>query len=221
MDCSKKQCVRYLGQGLSDICTEKCPAIIDWKQFLQEAKIEEMHRDEWEVLWRDAHFHVKYDSLLFFPRPLAGASVYRIKKIRVKETPDRFPETEWTIHVQAENMPNHDQEVSRVVWCHLARTGGDYCTLYKYDRLDKSRPEGAIGQPINLKHGIKRWKMRPHAFSIAEVYLYVAPDGRKEDVILVDTIHGYKWEVSMGCSRYSSLEKAEKEIIKFLSPKRK
>ena len=173
MDCSKKQCVRYLGQGLSDICTEKCQAIIDWKQFLQEAKIEEMHRDEWEVLWRDAHFHVKYDSLLFFPRPLAGASVYRIKKIRVKETPDRFPETEWTIHVQAENMPNHDQEVSRVVWCHLARTGGDYCTLYKYDRLDKSRPEGAIGQPINLKHGIKRWKMRPHAFSIAEVYLYV------------------------------------------------
>jgi hypothetical protein len=221
MACGKKQCVRYLGQRLSDICAEECPTIISWEEFLQEAKIEETYRDEWEVLWRDVHFHVKYDSLLFFPRPLSGTSVYRIGKVRTERDSDRYPENDWEIHVQAQDMSDHSQEVSRAVWCHLARTGGDYCTLYEYNRLDKSRPEGTIGQPIELKHGIKRWKMRSHALSIAEVYLYVAPDGRKEDVILVETLNGYKWEISTDYSRYGSLERAEKAIIKFFSPNRK
>ena len=198
-------------------CATEMKAGIIWEDFLKKSSIQKReNNEEWLVQYETSSFKIRFESFVMYPRSLQGLSVFKVKKL-IK--PDKDWDYYWDIHVKADcryDWPN--EEVLRVVWCHLDRTKGDYCKLYEYDKLDKSRPEDAMGEPKNMGNGIQRWKLRPHLTSIAEEYLYLTSDGRRSDVILIDTINGYEWEVSETYQRFGSQQRAEKEALKQLLP---
>jgi hypothetical protein len=193
-----------------------------WEEFIAEAKVERLGRDEWRVMWRRECFHVKYESFIMFPRPLCGASVFRIEKYKAGWQSSSYPSTVWTIHIKAEKgIRWRKRDILRVAWSHSGRREGDNCyTLYDYDRLvkPKFRPRGAIGKAINIPGNIRRWKLETNSLSIAERYRYFSEAGREEGVILIETPNGYKWEnsISQGDRRFESLAEAEKEVIDYL-----
>lgn len=187
---------------------------INWEDFLKNASIERKSTEEWSVNYETQEFILKYESFVFFPRPLAGATAFLLKKIK-QNAKDKF-DYEWKIHIKADLRDYPKKELLRVVWSHLDRTEGDYCILYKYNTLDNQIPKGAIGAPKEMIDKIKRWKIQPHTMSVAEAYIYIAPDGCQEDIVLIDTVEGYRWETSVGCNRYNSFKKAENKVIKFL-----
>ena len=98
--------------------------------------------------------------------------------------------------------------------------GKFHYVLFQYDTLDKKRPEGAIGEPVELKDGIKRWEIDrslppgiPFSSLIHKMYVYTTDNGTTlGDVVLTDTSKGCLWETSSG-NRYESLREAEEEIL--------
>jgi hypothetical protein len=195
--------------------------IIPWEEFLKKSSIEKTGHDKWCVRFEDQIFEITYESFVMYPLSLQGATAFRLEKIKPKDAKESW-RPYWEIYVRADLREYPDEEILRVVWSHLGRTEGDENriprTLYEYDRLDKSIPEGAIGEPKEMAGGIKRWKIsRPLGHVIVETYVYVAADGKPAgDVILVETTNGYKWEISTDCSRYNSLQAAERKILKSL-----
>lgn len=191
---------------------------VDWKEFLKESSIEEQGTDEWLVSFRESNFKVKYENFVMYPRSLSGICAFIVRKLKPNYQSDW--DYEWDIHVRADLRTYPKEEILRVVWSHLGRTKGDYTyTLYEYDRLDKERPKDAIGEPKDMGNGIKRWKIRLDPVmrsSIAETYIYLAPDGKQSDIILVDTIKGYEWETP-DIKRFNSFRAAEKHVLKKLT----
>ncbi len=196
---------------------EQIRAEVSWEEFLKKSSIEKTEHDRWRVYYGEQIFIVQYESFVMFPLPLSGISAFRVKRFSSPEAEKNWKES-WEIHVRADLRSYPDEEALRVVWCHLGRTKGDDCyTLYEYDRLDKSRPEGAMGEPQEMANGIKRWKIRCNSVSsVVETYIYVAPNGQRRDVILTETIKGYKWEISTDYSRHNSLQAAEKKLLESL-----
>jgi len=196
-----------------------------WEEFLAEAKVERLGRDEWRVLWGHDRFEMKYDSYVMYPLPISGASAFRLKKFKAGWQSARYPQTAWEIHIRAEKgIRWRKRDILRVAWSHSGRREGDNCyTLYDYERLvnPKFRPRGAIGKAVNLPGGIRKWKIDFRSPSIIERYDYISEDGHRADVILIETPNGFKWEnsISQGDRRFESLAEAEKEIIEHLRKK--
>lgn len=195
---------------------------VSWEEFSSQATIEEKFHNEWLVRYGDSIFEVSYDCYLIYPPALAGASAFRVKKIEKGKTPEGFnyERDMWDIHVKTDLRGDWpDAEILRVVWCHLGRTEGDYWnTLYEYDRLDKTRPEGAIGHPVELEEGkVKRWQIARRSSLIHKSYIYITSDGESlGDVILIETGSGEcLWETN-ALNQYESLREAEEEILQRL-----
>lgn len=198
-------------------CIQPCPEVVGWEEFLADSTVEDGSLcNEWNINYGEDTFNVKYESFLMYPLSLQGAVVFRI--IRRLPGQRSYTADQWWIYVQAELGGDHRAEAQRAVWCHLARRKGDDRRLYTYDRLDKDRPEGAIGQPTEMVGGIKRWRIQRDSSVVLSTYLYITADGRRATVILVDGINGPRWENSLDYEkRYPSLEKAEKPVIRVLA----
>ena len=198
-----------------------CP----WEEFLSEATVERLGRDEWRVLWKNERFEMKYESFIMFPRPLCGATVFRLKKFEAGWKNAKYPQKAWEIHIHAEKgIRWRKRDILRVAWSHSGRKKGDYIyTLYDYDRLvhPKFRPNGAIGKPVIFPGNVRRFRLETHPrSSIKERYRYFTPDPnvREAGVILIETPSGCKWESSVSQSdrRYESLSEAQSEVLEHL-----
>ena len=195
-----------------------------WEEFLKKSSIKKETNRRWRVYYEGQIFIVEYETFLFIPRNLEGNTAFRVKKFSSPEKEQENNE-DWEIHVRADLRFYPDEEILRVVWSHLDRTEGDFCTLYNYDRLDNSPPEGAIGDPVDMGGGIKRWRVSVPLLPVqiipqplVDKYVYVGPDGEVlGDIILVNTSKGYRWEISTDYSQYDSFKKAERTLLKHLS----